>query len=48
MKKIKWNLNKTKWSKLILELFVVFLGVTAGFVLNNWRMSKQEYKLEQK
>lgn len=24
------------WAKLTLELFVVFAGVTAGFLLNNW------------
>ena len=34
-----------KW---IMELLVVFLGVTAGFLLNNWREQQQEKKLEKK
>ncbi|MBN2362656.1 hypothetical protein JXL83_00830 [candidate division WOR-3 bacterium] len=34
--------------KLTLELLVVFLGVTAGFVLNNWRSDFQERQLEKK
>ena len=34
-----------KW---IMELMVVFLGVTAGFLLNSWREQKQERSLEQK
>ncbi len=36
------------WSQLTLELIVVFLGVTAGFLLNNWREEKQERSLERK
>lgn len=49
------ELNKTyhkiinyEWGKLFFELIVVFLGVTAGFVLNNWRMEQEERKLEEK
>ena len=48
-------LNKTynkliqyEWEKLFFELIMVFLGVTAGFVLNNWRIEQDERKLEQK
>lgn len=40
--------KKQNWAKLALELFVVFLGVTSGFLLNNWQVSNQEAKLEQK
>jgi len=36
------------WGRLILELFVVFLGITAGFVLNNWREGKSSKELESK
>ncbi len=36
------------WAKLALELFVVFLGVTSGFLLNNWQINKQEEKIEEK
>ena len=31
-----------------LELLVVFIGVTAGFILNNWRENAAEKKLEYK
>ena len=37
-----------EWGKLFFELIVVFLGVTAGFVLNNWRMEQEEKNFEQK
>ena len=37
-----------EWGKLFFELVVVFLGVTAGFVLNNFRMEQEEKKLEDK
>ncbi len=36
------------WRKLFFELLVVFLGVTAGFLLNNWQMEKQDERLEKK
>ena len=36
------------WRQLGLELLVVFLGVTAGFILNNWRSSAQENQLRDK
>ena len=41
------KLRKYDWNKLILELIVVFLGVSSGFFLNNWQIEKQEKKLEQ-
>lgn len=40
--------RKTDWKGLILELIVVFLGVTAGFLLNNWSSSKNDSQLEEK
>ncbi|MDX2362435.1 MAG: hypothetical protein QNK23_16625 [Crocinitomicaceae bacterium] len=40
--------RKYNWGNLILELFVVFLGVTAGFLLNNWTSNQDEHALEQK
>ncbi len=46
-KLFKWNLKKYNWGKLGLELLVVFLGVTSGFLLNNWREQQKEAKLEQ-
>ncbi len=36
------------YRKLFLELLVVFLGITAGFILNNWRSSRVEKRLELK
>ena len=44
----KFNIHNSNWQKLALELFVVFLGVTAGFILNGWREQRQEQVLEQK
>lgn len=38
--------NNVNWKHLTLELFVVFLGVTAGFILNNWRGNINERKQE--
>ena len=45
-KKTKSNLKNHNWGKLSLELIVVFFGVTAGFLLNNWRMSSHDKQLE--
>lgn len=45
---LKRNLKKYNWGKLGLELLVVFLGVTSGFLLNNWREQQKEDQLEQK
>jgi hypothetical protein len=42
------KIKNYEWGKLFFELVVVFLGVTAGFVLNNWRMQQEENQLEQK
>ena len=36
------------WKKLFFELIVVFLGVTAGFLLNNWRIQKDAQSTEEK
>jgi len=45
-----WNsyLKKYNWGKLGLELLVVFLGVTSGFLLNSWREKNQQEELKQK
>lgn len=40
--------NKINWTYYIIELAVVFIGVTAGFLLNNWREDNAELKLEKK
>ena len=51
MNESKIKLEKIKnyhWSKLVLELVVVFLGVTAGFLLNNWQNQRQTFILEKK
>jgi len=45
MAAVKNTLHKIKnyeWGKLFFELIVVFLGITAGFILNNWRMEQEE------
>lgn len=42
------KISNYNWEKLGLELLVVFLGITAGFILNNWRQRQQNEKLEQK
>ncbi len=36
------------WKKVFIELFVVFLGVTAGFLLNNWQNQRKDELLEKK
>jgi len=39
MAAVKNTIRKIKnyeWGKLFFELIIVFLGVAAGFVLNNW------------
>lgn len=40
--------RKIKWRKLLLELVVVFLGVSGGFFLNNWRDSRNNIYLEKR
>ena len=40
--------NNSNWKYYIIELLVVFVGVTAGFLLNAWRQENAELKLEQK
>ena len=44
----KKNKTKTNWKYYTIELAVVFIGVTAGFLLNNWRQDNVELKLEEK
>lgn len=44
----KRNFKKYNWGKLGLELLVVFLGVTSGFLLNSWREKNQQEELKQK
>ena len=36
------------WQRLFMELLVVFLGVTAGFLLNNWQLQEKDQVLEEK
>jgi hypothetical protein len=45
---LPWNFKKYNWGKLGLELLVVFLGVTSGFLLNSWRERQLEEQMEQK
>ncbi len=40
--------NKKRTANYFIEVLVVFIGVTAGFLLNNWRESVNEKKLELK
>jgi hypothetical protein len=40
--------SKISWTYYIIELAVVFIGVTAGFILNNWREDAAENKMEHK
>lgn len=46
--KTKKKINKRRWTYYFLELMVLFMGVTAGFLLNNWREDNAELKLEKK
>ncbi len=41
-------MKRINWTYYIIELAVVFIGVTAGFLLNNWREENADIKLEQK
>jgi hypothetical protein len=40
--------HKISWLKLILELIVVFIGVSAGFLFDNFREERSNRKLEDK
>ncbi|MFC2133114.1 hypothetical protein ACFLTH_00735 [Bacteroidota bacterium] len=42
------EIRNSNWKKLFFELIVVFLGVSSGFFLNNWRMEEQEKQVEDK
>jgi hypothetical protein len=40
--------DKTGWLRLILELIVIFIGVSAGFLFDNFREERSNIKLEDK
>ncbi len=40
--------DKTGWLRLILELIVVFIGVSAGFLFDNFREERSNRKMEDK
>lgn len=44
----KVRLGEVNWTALLLEMVVVFLGVTAGFLLNSWQSERADRELEQK
>jgi len=46
-KKTDKRLERRDWNKLVLELLVVFLGVTAGFIMNSWRTNVNDQRIEQ-
>lgn len=48
LKKTYHRIKNYEWGKLFFELIVVFLGVSAGFILNNWRMEQDERRIEEK
>ncbi len=41
-------LTREYWARLILELVVVFLGVSAGFFMNNWRDQNRDIEQERR
>lgn len=41
-------MKKIKWEKYLIELFVVFISITAAFLLNSWRENKICNELEKK
>jgi hypothetical protein len=40
--------SRSHWLKLSLELIAVFVGISAGFLVNNYQQKKSEQKLEVK
>jgi hypothetical protein len=40
------TVRRYDWGKLFFELIVVFLGVTAGFLLNNWQLEQKDKEIE--
>jgi hypothetical protein len=40
--------SRSNWLKLSLELIAVFVGISAGFFMNNYQENKRDIKLEQK
>ncbi|MFC2101526.1 hypothetical protein ACFLS7_00865 [Bacteroidota bacterium] len=45
---MKTKSTNIRWTYYLIELMVVFVGVTAGFLLNNWREDTAELKLERR
>ena len=41
-------MKKIDWTNYLIELVVVFVGITAAFMLNNWREDYKERRLEGK
>ncbi len=41
-------MKKTNWTGYIVELIVVFIGITGAFLLNNWRENVKDIQLEMK
>jgi len=41
-------MKKTNWTGYIVELVVVFIGITGAFLLNNWRENVKDIQLEMK
>ena len=41
-------MEKINWKNYFIELIVVFIGITAAFLLNNWREDYQSNELESK
>jgi hypothetical protein len=41
-------MEKINWKNYFIELIVVFIGITAAFLLNNWREDYKSYELESK
>lgn len=46
--KRKLNMEKINWKNYFIELIVVFIGITAAFLLNNWREDYESDELESK
>jgi hypothetical protein len=41
-------MKRTNWKGYIVELVVVFIGITGAFLLNNWRENAKDIQLEMK
>ena len=47
MNELDQNPPRYDWRKLSLELIVIFLGITAGLLVNDWQLARQDARLEQ-